>query len=268
MPPRSLVLLYMKKILSILLLFCSVFAIGQTFPQKPAPPKLVNDFTRTLTPSQISSLEEKLVAFDNKTSNQVTIVIIESTQGTDPTDYATELGRQWGIGNKENNGVVLLVAKADRKLSIVPGYGLEGALPDATCQAIIDNEIVPAFKAGDFYQGIDNGAEAIMKATQGAYTAPKGYDKRGKSGSGKSGLMTIIFIIIFIIFIFGSGRGGGGGMMSRRGYRGVNSSLWWLPMLMGGGGGGSRGGGGSSGGGGFGGFGGGSFGGGGASGSW
>jgi len=259
----------MKKFLPILFLLCAMVAFGQDYPKVPNPPKLVNDFTGTLSATEIRNLEEKLVAFDNQTSNQVTIIIVASTNGTDPTDYATELGRQWKIGNKENNGVLLLVAKTDRKLSIVPGYGLEGALPDATAQAIIDNEIVPAFKAGNYYQGIDNGAEAIMKATQGSYKAPEGYSKRGKKDGG-TGWITILIIIVFIIFIFGSGRGGsgGGGMMSRRGYRGVNSSLWWLPMLMGGGGGSSGGGGGSSSGGGFGGFGGGSFGGGGASGSW
>ncbi len=256
---------YMKKFLSILLILCAVFAIGQNFPKVPNPPRLVNDFTNTLSSSEIKTLEDKLVAFDNQTSNQVTVVIIASTNGTDPTDYATELGRQWKIGNKENNGALLLIAKTDRKLSIVPGYGLEGSLPDAITQSIIDNEIVPAFKAGSYYQGIDNGVESIMKATQGAYKAPEGYSKRGQRGGKTPGWMVLLIIIIFIIFVFGAGRGsGGGGMMSRRGYRGVSSPLWWLPI----GGGGGGGGGGSSGGGGFGGFGGGSFGGGGSSGSW
>ncbi|MEO7312678.1 MAG: TPM domain-containing protein [Chitinophagaceae bacterium] len=255
----------MKKLLSIILLFCSVVAFGQSYPDKPNPPKLVNDFTGTLSSSEINSLEQKLVAFDNKTSNQVTVVIVTTTNGTDPTDYATELGRKWGIGNKENNGVLLLVAKADRKLSIVPGYGLEGALPDATCQAIIDNDIVPSFKAGNFYQGIDNGTESIIKATEGSYTAPQGYNTRGKQSGKTPGWLVLVIIVIFIIFIFGSGKGGGGGMMSRRGYSGVSSPLWWLPI---GGGGGGSGGGGGFGGGGFGGFGGGGFGGGGSSGSW
>lgn len=249
----------MKKILSILLLFCSVFALGQTYPDKPNPPKLVNDFTGTLSSQQISSLEEKLVAFDNKTSNQITVVIVSTINGSEPTDYATQLGRKWGIGNKENNGVLLLVAKNDRKLSIVPGYGLEGSLPDAICQSIIDNQIVPSFKIDDYYKGISNGVESIMQATQGAYTAPEGYSKRGKGGKTSSWITTLISIFIFILFALFSSRGGrGGGMVSRRG------SVWWLPTGGGSSGGSSS----SSGGGGFGGFGGGSFGGGGASGSW
>lgn len=245
----------MRKILSILLLFCPVVVFGQTYPEKPNPPRLVNDFTGMLSVQQINTLEEKLVAFDNKTSNQVTVVIVSTVHGNDPTDYAVELGRKWGIGNKENNGVLLLVAKNDRKVTIVPGYGLEGSLPDATCQSIIDNDIVPSFKAGDYYKGISNGVESIMQATQGAYTAPEGYSKRGK---GKKSPWTIlIYILVFIVFILFSGRRGGrgGGMASRRG-------IWWFPTggsFSSGSSGGSRG---------FGGFGGGSFGGGGASGSW
>ncbi len=256
----------MKKFLSLFFLFCSVFALGQSYPDKPNPPKLVNDFTGTLAPSEIATLEQRLVDFDNQTTNQVTVVIIPTTGGTDPAEYATELGRKWGVGNKVNNGVILLVAKNDRKLSIVPGYGLEQKLTDALTQSIIDNEIVPSFKAGNYYQGITNGIESIMKATQGEYKADSKYANRGRSSSG-GGWLGVIVIIVILLFIFGRRGGRGGGMMSRRGYGGFSNPIWWLP-IGGGSGGSGFGGGGSSGGGGFGGFGGGSFGGGGSSGSW
>lgn len=258
----------MKKFLTLLFLFCSVFAFGQSYPERPNPPRLVNDLTGTLSAGEVAQLEQRLVAFDNQTTNQVTIVIIPTTGGTDPAEYATELGRKWGVGNKVNNGVILLIAKNDRKLSIVPGYGLEQKLTDATTQSIIDNQIVPQFKGNNYYQGISNGVESIIQATQGEYKADSRYANRGRSSGGGSWLPFLIIIIVIIFLISRRGGGRGGGMMSRRGYGGFSSPIWWLPM---GGGGSSSGGGGfgsGGGGGGFGGFGGGSFGGGGSSGSW
>lgn len=259
--------------LSILFLLFAVAGISQKIPARPNPPRLVNDFTNTLTPDQIHALEQKLVDYDDSTSNQIAIVIIPTTEDYDPVDYATKLGREWGIGNaKTNNGVLVLVAKDDRKIFIAPGYGLEGALPDITCKSIIDNEIKPNFRDNDFYRGLDLGTNAIIKAAAGEYKAPAGYRKQGGKGGGGSfiGIFIIIFIIIMLI---GRGRGGGGrgGMMSRRGYGDFMTGAILGNMLGGRGGGGWGGGGfggGSSGGGGFGGFGGGSFGGGGSGGSW
>jgi uncharacterized protein len=192
------------------------------------------------------------------------VVIISSTNDYDPADYALKLGRSWGVGNKGfNNGVVFLVAKDDHKVFIATGYGLEGAIPDITCKTIVDNEVLPRFKEGNFYAGIDSGVNSVMLAARGEYKAPKGYHQKS-SGSGIGIVVLIIAVIIMIVFISGRG-GGGGGYMSRRGYWG-GPILWGAAggLFGGGGGGGSSGGGG----GGFGGFGGGSFGGGGAGGSW
>jgi uncharacterized protein len=268
----------MKKFFWILSIFVSVCAFGQEIPARPSPPKLVNDFTRTfLTPDQVQALEQKLVLYDNTTSNQIAIVIVESLGGSSPEDYGTDLGRKWGVGNKNtNNGVVIVVStgggQGNRKVAIVPGYGLEGAIPDVTAKAIIDNDVIPNFKQGEYYRGLDQAADDIIKAAAGRYTAPAGYHAK-KKGIGIGSV--IVFIIIFIVIV-ASRRGGGGGkggMMSRRGY-----GDFWTGMILGnllgggsrgsgwsGGGGGWSGGGG---GGGFGGFGGGGFGGGGSSGSW
>jgi len=260
----------MKKFLSIFtfLLFGLVsfsqesFDLEKLLKQKPS--QLVNDFTGTLTADQRQALENKLVAFDDSTSTQIAVVIIPSLNGNDVADFNIKLGRAWGVGGKENNnGVVLLIAKGDRKLNIATGYGVEGALPDITCKQIIDDIIVPNFKGDDYYRGIEEGTDAIIRAVKGEYTAPAGYHKKGKG----SPLGRIIFIIVLIIIflIISGGRGGGGSFMSRRGF-----AAWTIGnMLLGSGGGrggGWSGGGGSSGG--FGGFGGGSFGGGGSSGSW
>jgi uncharacterized protein len=265
----------MKLIFRFFLLVCSLSCFAQNRPavnidailkNRPVPPRLVNDYAGILTAEQKQTLENKLVKFDDSTSNQICVVIVPTVDGRDIADVALDLGRSWGVGNKKtNNGVVLLVAAADRKLNISPGYGLEKALPDVICSQIIQNNIVPFFKGNDYYAGIDNGTESIIQATKGEYKAPKGYRDRNKEiDSGN----IIFFILVALILLFvlsragGGGGDGGGTFMSRRGYR---------PFVFptgGWGGGGWGGGGSSSGGGGFGGFGGGSFGGGGSSGSW
>jgi uncharacterized protein len=193
------------------------------------------------------------------------VVTVSSTGQYEPADFALSLGRKWGIGNKGfNNGVVFLISKDDHKTYIATGYGLEGALPDITCNQILQNEVLPQFKEGDFDKGVTDGASAIMLASKGEYKAPAGYHSQKGGGAGAA-IFLIICVIILIVIIRSRG-GGGGGYMSRRGAG---------PFLLGAaagslfGGGGSGGGGfGGGGGGGFGGFGGGSFGGGGAGGSW
>ena len=247
----------MKKNLSILilLLFSIVsfsqdsFDLEKLLKQKPV--QLVNDFTNTLTPDQKQALENKLVALDDSTSTQITVVIIPSLNGNDIADYNVKLGRAWGVGGKEfNNGVVLLIAKNDRKLNIATGYGVEGALPDITCKHIIDNVIVPNLKGNDYYQGIEEGTDAIIKAVKGEYAAPKNYRKKGSSGAR---IVFIIVMIIIFLVISSGGKGGGGSFMSRRGF-----AAWTIGNMIGGSGGrgGWSGGGGGSSGGGFGGFGG------------
>jgi uncharacterized protein len=256
----------MKKLFLIVTLLISVCAEAQMkdiIAKPPNPPELVSDYTKTLTPYQEEALEKKLKLYDDSTSNQIAVIIVKSTDNYSIENAAIELGRKWGVGNKDfNNGVVMLIALGDRKSTIQVGYGLEGVIPDLTAKSIIDNEIIPNFKQENYYRGLDEATDAIIRAAEGRYKAPAGYGSRKKKGIS---LGTIILILIILTLIFGAGGGAaGGGMMSRRGYRG-----WWGPtMWTGGGGSGWSGGGGSSGGGGFGGFGGGSFGGGGASGSW
>lgn len=251
----------MKRLLLIFSLFVSFFAAAQVedaVPRRPSPPKLVNDLADKLTAYQEKELEDKLVAYDDSTSNQIAVVIVESLGGYEANEYATALGRKWGVGNKDfNNGVIVLISTGggdgQRDAYIAPGYGLEGAIPDIIASAIVDNELIPNLKSGNFYRALDETTDAIIKAAAGEYKAPTNYGSKKKKGIPIS---SIIFIIILLLAIFGGGAGGGT-YVSRGGWTG------WS------GGGGSGGGwsGGSSGGG-FGGFGGGSFGGGGAGGKW
>lgn len=254
---------FLKIFFASFLLSLATWANAQQIPGRPVPPRLVNDFTNTLTPDQIQFLETRLVAFSDSTSTQIAVVVVESTGNYDVSEFAFKIGREWGIGSKEfNNGVVLLIAKKDRKLNIATGYGVEGALPDITAKHIIEDVITPNFRGNDYYRGIYLGTDAIMKSVRGEYTAP------AKSKPGKSSKFPFLIIILILFLLFsGGGRGGKGGQfMSRRGSRGLTGPLILGGLLGGGGGGGFSGG--SGGGGGFGGFGGGSFGGGGASGSW
>ncbi|MBS1917467.1 MAG: TPM domain-containing protein [Bacteroidetes bacterium] len=262
----------MKKILSIIFLFSFLFAAAQNIPPKPNPPRLVNDLAHVLTTDQVAALESKLVAYDDSTSIQIAIVTVPSTGDYAIEDYALKILRDWGVGNKKtNNGLVILAAIQDRKVYIATGYGMEGSVPDITAKEIIDNEIVPNFKAGSYYNGLNNAADAIIKASRGEYKAPKGYANRGNKSIPAGGVLAIIFIIFILVLIISRGGGsGGGGLYNRSGF------LPWIIANMisnsgrsgggwsGGGGGWSGGGGG----GGFGGFGGGSGGGGGAGGSW
>lgn len=242
-----------------LLTLCASSQIDKVIPSRPSPPRLVNDFTNTLTPEQRDALENKLVAYDDSTSNQIAVVIIPTTGDYNIEEVGLQILRRWGVGNKgKDNGIVLLIAKDDHKIRIEVGYGLEGAVPDITAKSIIDNDLTPNFRAENYYRGISIATDDIIKAAAGEYKAPEGYGSRKGKGIGAG---TIFFILIIIFAILGSfGNRGGGGL-------GGLGTGWLIGSMMSGG----RGGGGWSGGGGgggFGGFGGGGGGGGGASGGW
>jgi uncharacterized protein len=259
------------------LLFVSFFTVAQNIPARPNPPRLVNDLANVLSPQEVQQLESQLVAYDDSTSNQIAVVLLNTLDDYPIEEYATKLFREWGVGNKKNNnGVVILAAIKDRKIRIEVGYGLEGAIPDIIANHIIENDIKPGFRSGDYYEGLSKAAGSIIKAAAGEYKAPANYRKKKGSGSALPFGFLVFIIIMIVIFGGRNNRGGGGGFMSRRG------SGWLGPFILGSmlgrgssggwGGGSSWGGGGGwsggGGGGGFGGFGGGSSGGGGASGSW
>lgn len=258
--------------LVVLVLF-TVRANAQNFPEKPN--RLVNDYTGTLSADEINRLEQKLVAFDDSTSTQIAVVLIKSLNGYDVADYAVRLAEKWGVGgSKNNNGIMVLAALDDRKLTIQTGYGVEGALPDAITARIRVNEINPYFKQGRYYEGLDRGTDAIISYTKGEYKNDEPKKTSNKKSNSPIGI--IVFIIIMIL-IFRSRGGGGRGGSQIIGRRGGASPFWWMlagsamGRSSGGGWGGFSGGSGGfggGGGGGFGGFGGGSFGGGGSSGSW
>ena len=238
-------------------LLCLGTTLKAQLPSPPNPPRLVNDYTGTLSSSQINALEHKLVAYNDSTSTQILVLLVDDLQGYDVHEYATKIGHSWGVGQKDKgNGVVILVKpkKGSEKgqVNISPGYGMEEYVTDATAKRIIENEMIPAFKEGDYYTGINDATDVIMDLCSGKFTQDEYAEGRGYP------LWLTILVIIAIVIIFIKFSGGSG-----QNYSGGGSRTIWIPM-GGGFGGGSFGGSG----GGFGGFGGGGFGGGGASGSW
>ena len=260
----------MKKILLVFFFFIGFqSAFSQNIESKPNPPRAVNDFAHLLAPFQVQALEQKLDAYNDSTSSAIVIITVNDLQGYDIAQISLKYLRDWGIGAKgKNNGVVILVSKAEHQARIETGYGMEGVLPDILAKQIIDERMIPFFKNNDYYAGFDNAVDAVIKAAAGEYKADP---NAGKKGSPFGSIILLVVIFLIILFVF-SGRGGGGGgsYMSRNGSRSFLGGLPWFLMGSMLGGGGSRGGGGfgGGGGGGFGGFGGGGGGGGGASGGW
>lgn len=257
----------------LLLAALPVLVAAQNYPERSST--LVTDYTGTLSSSEINALENKLVAFDDSTSSQIAVVIIKTLDGYEVAEYAVGIAEKWGIGRDgKDNGIMVLVAMDDRKMTIQTGYGMEGALPDAIAKRIIENDMKPAFKSGNYYEGLDKAADNIISYTKGEYTGER------NNAKGEQFPYWIIFWVILImvaIFLYR--------VREARQYSRVNHIGFWAAWALlnalqnkpggkwrdfssgRGSFGGWSGGGGSSGGG-FGGFGGGSFGGGGASGSW
>ena len=261
----------------IFLAFMFVFLVGALsyaqaeLPSKPKTQTSVYDEAKLMSGYERAALEQKLINYADTTSTQIVVATINSLQGEDIAMYATKWAHDWGIGQKdEDNGVLLLIAKSDRKLWITTGYGVEHLLTDALSKRIITNVITPEFKRGDFYSGIDKGTSAMIQVLSGEYQSTP--QSRGNDKGGIPIVFIILFIIILFIILSNRNKGGKGG---RR--RNSTGSLLEAIILSnagrggfgGGGGFGGSSGGGSFGGGGFGGgFGGGGFGGGGAGGSW
>lgn len=235
--------------------------MAQNIPDSPNPPRLVNDLADVLSPDQEYALEQKLIGYEDSTSNQIAIVLVKSLDGDDVADYSVKLALKWGIGSKKNNGVLLLCAMEDHKSRIEVGYGLEGKLTDIVSKEIVSNTLKPYFKQGQYYEGLYATTNEIIRAASGEYQGEYQYTKNKKRrGKGSTPFWVILAVIILIIWLGRNSRGGGGGFLTgmilgnllsggRRGGFGDFSS-------------------GSGDFGGFGGFGGGSFGGGGASGDW
>lgn len=167
----------MRIISNIFLIMITLFLFGKSvlaYSSPGMPTGFVNDFANVLKPEEKSALETKLQNFKNETSNEIVVVTVTTLAG-DPIDtYANTLFREWGIGGKEhNNGILVLAAIEDRKMRIEVGYGLEGAMPDLLTKQIQDTDITPSFKNKEYGAGLTKGVDSLIAATKGEYEAPK-----------------------------------------------------------------------------------------------
>jgi uncharacterized protein len=252
-----------RAILGVLLCVAAFAAYALTFPELTG--RVVDD-AGVLDPSTKAALERKLAEFETKTTGQLVVVTLKSLQGTSIEDYGYQLGRHWQIGQKEKNtGALLILAPNERKVRIEVGYGFEGTLTDAVSRLIIENSIIPRFRANDFAGGIGRGVDDIIQAVS---VDSEEWKARAKQRPNDQPGLVDVLALVFFVFIFfmivrsvaGQGRGyAQTGAGSRRGARGP--ILIPIPGSWGSSGSSWSGGGGFSGGGG-------SFGGGGASGSW
>lgn len=259
----------------VLFLLTSFVCKAQQIPNRPSPPRLVNDFTNTLSYAQTRNLEHKLVSYSDTTSTQIAVVFVNDLQGTTIADYTYKLGEKWGVGTKKNNGIVILIKPKNNngngQVNISVGYGLEPFIPDALAKRIIEKEMIPAFQMNDYYTGVNKAIDVIIGLASGTFS------KEEYSSNDNNFIVEIIlvlFLIIVPILLIKVGSVGNT-YSSKQDESDIWRALFWTSFLS------SHnrhnshnhwdkfsGGSGSFGGGGFGGFGGGSFGGGGASGSW
>jgi uncharacterized protein len=154
------------------ILFLSLSSAFAAIPRRPEPAKFVNDYAGVLNATQRESLEKRLKAYSDSTTTQIVVVTVKDLEGMDPSFYATELGESWGVGSSEyDNGVVILVKPKNSdgkgKVAIAPGYGLEGAIPDAYAQRIISEIMIPHLKKNDYFTAINNACTAVIRLADG-----------------------------------------------------------------------------------------------------
>ena len=251
--------------LFVCLLFTQIGFAQFNIPEIPSEQTSVYDYANVLSATEKAQLEEKLIRYSDSTTTQIVVITIESLKGEDVSMLATKWGQTWGIGGtaKDDNGVIILLAKTEKKIAINPGYGVEDRLTAGIGGEIIRNIIVPEFKAGSFYNGLDKGTTAIIDVFKGKY---KGKRKENKNEGIPP--FIIIFIVVFLLFLISRRKNNGGNSGNSSGGPSLLDIII-LSSLAGGRGSGGFGGGSSGGGGGFGGgFGGGGFSGGGSSGGW
>ena len=247
----------MKRWILLFLLPISLFAQNaQDLLNAQAPKQLVSDYSDILSPKEEAYLEKLLLDYADTTSTQIAVVTVETTGGDNINLITAEIAANWKIGQQgKDNGCLILVASGDQEISIQNGYGLEPYLTDFTSKQIIENEILPEFKAGSYFKGLVAGSNAIFDALSGTYEGKGGRTTWNSKQYEKLGKLLFIILALIMHYILNSRGGGGSG-----GYR-TGTFIGGSGYTMG------RSGGFRSGGS-FGGFGGGGFGGGGASGGW
>jgi len=183
-----------------LLVLLAPAGAAQNLVPVPTLKARVTDLTGSLSADQLTRLEQKLAAFEARKGSQVAVLIVATTQPETIEQYSIRVAERWKLGRKGvDDGALLLVAKDDRAMRIEVGYGLEGALPDAIAKRIIEEIIVPRFESGDFYGGIDAGADAMIKVVEGE-PLPPASEQGHAQGAADSGTSLLLFTVgIFVV---------------------------------------------------------------------
>jgi uncharacterized protein len=217
-------------LLALLLIACSVVFAQTGLQPIPAFSARVIDLTNTLNASQRSALEQKLAGLQQRKGSQLAVLIVPTTQPETIEQYATRVFDQWKVGRGKvdgkwvDDGVLFLIAKNDRKMRFEVGYGLEGALPDATAKRIIDEIVAPFFKQGDFYGGIDAGVDRAVRVIDGEpLPAPAAQDQRWQQSGRQlhNALPVLIFVVFAMSAVLRSFLGRGGGAVATGGISGL-----------------------------------------------
>ena len=190
-------------LVSWLCLICTVAAQTLTFPALTG--RVVDDAS-VFDAAGLAALTESLTALETKTSNQLVVVTLKSLQGTSIDDYGYQLGRQWQLGRKDkNNGILLIVAPIELKVRIEVGYGLEGILTDALTKVIIENTILPRFRAADFVGGVRGGVDEIARVLSGNATDLQRQATLGLQGNPTQPADPVSVWLVIVLVLLGIG---------------------------------------------------------------
>ncbi|MHB8983561.1 TPM domain-containing protein, partial [Thiobacillus sp.] len=190
MPTRSLLAARrcVRQALGIFLLLIASSVLAQI--AVPELARRVTDLSATLTPAQVGELEGRLAAFEAERGSQIAVLIVPTTEPEDIAQFGIRVAEQWKIGReKTDDGVILIIAKNDRRLRLEVGYGLEGAIPDAIARRVIAETITPRFQAGDFYGGIVAGVEQVMRLVEGEALPPS---ERKSAAEGEASFVLLV----------------------------------------------------------------------------
>lgn len=203
--------------------FFSATQLHAAFVSPGAPTNYVTDFANILSEETENQLNAKLQSFDTETSTQIFVATVNSLEGNDISEYAVELGREWKIGTTENNGLLILVAPNERKVWIATGYGLEGIYPDALTQQVIQNNILPRFKEGNYDQGVIAGVDASISIVKGETFDVTPADSGNLLQKLLKGIFSNIEFVFIFVFLFGQF------LISTL----ASSKSWWLGGVIG-----------------------------------
>ncbi len=187
--------------LALFLIFVAGASIAQV-PQRPDPPRLVNDFAGIFNGAQVMEMEGMLDAFADSTSNQIAVVTVPELYGYDKAQLAYEIGEKWGVGHdKFDNGIVILIKPKIRnskgEVFIATGYGLEGAVTDALARMVIEREMIPHFKEDDYYSGVMSALNVLLPVISGEIST----DEYSSAGDDDGAVAALAFLLCIVIFV-------------------------------------------------------------------